>query len=251
MNKVVSIVVAMLVTSLLGLAGFAVIDGNNNATKFEEYDFHSIIEPSKDNGNIGEHIKGSAKAPVIIFEYADFQCPGCAGVNARLDKIIKANEGKIAIVYRNYILPGHQNGTAAASAAESAGIQGYWEAYAKILFSNQAEWFYTSGSERTDYFKKYFIMATGEQGNMDKFLKDMSSKEVSKKISFDMGIGQRISINGTPAFYIDGQLIDWSNKKGSSITINNQTITWDSARGMEMDFIKLFEDIITAKLTNK
>ncbi len=246
MRRITIIGIVLFAVGVLGFTTWKIFDGNANMTDYEKIDFYSIIEASKDNGNIADHVKGSADAPVIIFEYADFQCPGCASMNPKVNKAIEQSNGKIAVVYRNFLLSYHQNGTAAASAAEAAGIQGYWKPFTDLLFANQSEWEYSSASERTVFFKNYFEQATDGKGDMDKFVSDMGSKEVKKKIDFDMAIGKRVDIGGTPAFYIDGQLIDWST--ASSITINGKTITWDKSQGTEADFIKLLNDIADAKL---
>lgn len=227
------------VVAFLIIAGFLVIDGNNKATNYNDYDFYSVIEPDEHNGYIGDNVKGDPQAPVLIFEYADFQCPGCASINPRVNSAIEKADGKLAIVYRNFILSYHQNGTAAASAAQAAGLQGYYKAYADKLFSEQAEWEYASASERTALFQKYFTEVSNGEGDLEKFNSDLASESVSKKISFDMGIAKRVDIASTPAFYIDGQLIDWSNREGGSITINNQTITWETNLTGEQ-----FEDLL-------
>lgn len=243
--SVIGVIAGVAVVALLGVGAFFVIDGNNKATDFNKYDFYTIIEGDQSNGGISDHVKGSADAPVLIFEYADFQCPGCASINPRVNKAVEESKGKMAVVYRNYLLSYHQNGTAAASAAEAAGLQGYWKEYADKLFAEQSEWEYASGSERTALFDKYFSEVTEGKGDIDKFNKDLAGEQVSKKISFDMGIGKRIDIQGTPAFYIDGQLIKWGD--AGEITVNGRKISWDSARSGE-DFVKLLQDIVDAKL---
>lgn len=240
-----AVAIGVVTVALLGVATFAIIDGNNKAVKFENYDFNTVIEANNDNGNIGDHVKGKVDAPVLIFEYADYQCPGCASINPRVNKVIEQLDGKLAVVYRSFLLSYHQNGTAAASAAEAAGLQGYWKAYADKLFAEQSEWEYASASDRTALFDKYFTEVTDGKGDVDKFNEDMASEAVSKKISFDMGIGKRIDVGGTPAFYIDGQLINWGGE--GSIVINGKTISWDSARSGD-EFIKLIKDIVAAKL---
>ena len=225
--SIAGIIAGITATVFVIVASILVINANNNATNYNNYDFNSVIEPDEHNGHIGDHIKGDKDAPVIIFEYADFQCPGCASINTRVNKALEKSDDKLAIVYRNYLLSYHQNGTAAASAAEAAGLQGYWKEYADTLFKNQAEWEYATPSERTTLFNKYFTEMTEGHGDLEKFNKDIASENVSKKISFDMGIGKRINLPGTPSFYIDDQRIDYGNEKGSSITINGKTITWD------------------------
>jgi len=241
----IGVIICVAVAVFLGIATYLIIDGNSKATNFNNYDFYSVIEPTKDNGNIGDHVKGDADAPVLIFEYADYQCPGCASVNPRVNKVIEELDGKLAVVYRSFLLSYHQNGTAAASAAEAAGLQGYWKEYADKLFAEQAEWEYASTSERAPLFNKYFEEVTKGEGDLDKFKEDLASEAVSKKISFDMGIAKRIDVGGTPAFYIDGQLIDWGNP--GEITINGKRIVWESARSGD-DFVQLIKDIVEAKL---
>ena len=120
--SIAGVVVGILIVALIGIAAFSVIDGNNKATNYDNYDFYSIIKPDTHNGNIGDHVKGNPDAPVIIVEFADFQCGYCAPMNPRVSKIVEKADGKLAVVYRNYLLSYHQNGTAAASAAEAAAV---------------------------------------------------------------------------------------------------------------------------------
>ncbi len=246
MSKILGSIIGVAVLSLLVMATVSIMDGNSKSTDFTKIDFYSVLEGSENSGNIADHVKGSKDAPVLVFEYADFQCPGCGSINPKVNKMIEALGGKVAVVYRNFILSYHQNGTAAASAAEAAGLQGYWKEYADILFAKQADWEYSSSSERNGFFKQYFLEASDNKGDVDKFLKDMSSEAVSKKISFDIGIANRVDIQSTPAFYVEGQNINWSS--AGSVVINGKTISWETSRGAEADFIQLFKDIAAAKL---
>lgn len=241
----VGIIIGIAVVALICVGAFLVIDGNNKATNYDNYNFYSVIEPDVHNGNIGDHVKGDKNAPVLIFEYADYQCPGCASINPRVNKAIEELDGKLAVIYRNFLLSYHQNGTAAASAAEAASLQGYWKEYADELFANQAEWEYASGSERTALFNKYFEKVTDGKGDLDQFNKDIASDDVNQKISFDMGIGRRIDIEGTPAFYIDGQLIKWGD--AGSVVVNGETVSWDEAQGGDK-FVDLLKKIVKTKL---
>lgn len=248
----IGVVGIVLAVALIGVAAFLVIDGNNKATDYSKYDFYSVIAPDEHNGNIGDHVKedkdGSYKGePVYIFEYADFQCPGCASMNPRINKLVDELDGKLVVVYRSDLLSYHQNSTAAASAAEAAGLQGYWREYADKLFVEQSEWEYKSGSERTTLFEKYFTEVTDGKGDINKFREDVSSDAVSKKISFDMGISKRMGIEATPAFYVDGQLITWGAKDGGSVVIDGKKITWDRNLSGE-ELMHIFSKIVEAKL---
>ncbi|MBQ8985438.1 thioredoxin domain-containing protein [Candidatus Saccharibacteria bacterium] len=229
-----------------------VINANNKATNFDDYDFYSVIQGDEHNGNISDHVKKDKDGtytgePVYIFEYADFQCPGCASINSRVNQVVDELDGKLAVVYRNYLLSYHQNATAAASAAEAAGLQGYWKEYGDKLFAEQSDWEYKSGSERTALFEKYFTEVSKGQGDIEKFKADMASENVSKKISFDMGIGKRITIEGTPAFFVEGQFIPWSKSEGGSVTVNGKTISWDKQLS-GTEFVDIVKQIVSAKL---
>ena len=248
--QAIGIVIIITVVALIGVAAFFVIDGNNKATDYNNYDFNTIIKADQHTGNIADHVKGNPDAPVLIFEYADFQCPGCASINPKVNKALEELDGKLAIVYRNFLLAYHKNGTAAASAAEAAGLQvdengkSYWKPYADKLFASQAEWESSTGSERTALFEKYFNDVTKGKGDLEKFRQDIAGEDVSQKISFDMGIARRIDIPSTPAFYIDGQYIKWN--EAGELNINGKTIAWEEARSGDQ-FIELLKEIVEAK----
>ena len=113
------------------------------------------------------------------------------------------------------------NGYTAASAAEAAGLQGYWKEYADKLFTNQSVWSSASGDERTDIFVNFFNIVTNGQGDEAKFRSDMTSEAVKKKINFDGTLGDRTGkIEGTPTFFLDGEKIDFSGASGEEGFLN-------------------------------
>ena len=241
----VGVIVGIIAVLFIAVTALLINKDNEKNAKFESYTY-TIMEPAEINGYIADHIRGDKDAPVIIYEYADFQCGYCALMNPYVEDFIENSDGKLTVVYRNYLLSYHQNATAAASAAEAAGLQGYWQAYANKLFEEQDEWAYASVSERTALFDKYFLDITNNQGDINKFNSDMASANVSQKISTDMKLGKQLDIPGTPSFYIDGQYIDWGNTDGGSLTINNETISWDHKLSID-EFSDLIQQIIDIK----
>lgn len=185
--------------------------GEDAELNLQAYDLNSVIAPDANNGWIGDHVKGSLDAPVTIFEYADYQCSGCANLNSVVSQLLKEYDGKLRVVYRNFPLTSiHPNAIAAASAVEAAALQGYWEAYGDLLFANQAEWYYDSGTARTDRFMSYFTAVAGESADLPKFRQDIASANVKKKVAFDQAIAEEIKLEATPSFFgADGQEIDW------------------------------------------
>ncbi len=184
---------------------------------YDSLDLHSIISASAATGNFEENIIGDKNAPIIIYEYADYPCSFCAMMNPLLNKIVEDYKGKVAIVFRSYILSYHeQNGIPAASAANAAALQGYWKEYKNLLFSKQDDWFYSTGDKLQKQLENYFEQASNGKGDLAKFRQDMQSEAVAKKIAFDRGIGDQIKIGGTPWLYMDGEWI--SNKKSDDDT---------------------------------
>ena len=209
---------------------------SNVSVDIAKYNHASYIEGNEDNGGIADHIKGDPSAPVTIYEYGDYQCSGCANFNPWAKQLLKEYEGKLRIIFRSFPLSIHNNAVAASSAAEAAGLQGYWEEYGDLLFSNQAEWFYSKGSNRINYFVSYFEDVTDGKGDVNKFRSDMASAEVKKKVNFDAALAKSLNITATPAFFgEDGSEIEW-------ILSDEQT---------KADTLKIFRNYIDKELEKK
>ena len=209
-------IIVVLAVGFLALVGMGLANKKATEIDLSKYDVNAYIDGNEDNGGIADHVKGDLKtAKVVLFEYADFQCPGCASSNPNVNKLVEKYEGKVAVIYRNFLLSYHQNGTAAASAAEAAGLQGYWKEYADMLFANQSTWEKASGDERTDMFVDLFRTVSDGKGDLAKFKEDMGSEAVSKKLSFDQKIGKKVDVSATPAFYVDGEYIDYAHADSS------------------------------------
>lgn len=248
--SVAGLIAVLAIVAFLGIATYFVVDNNLKATDYNKYDFWSYIGPDEHNGYIGDHVKGNLDTAVaVIFEYADPQCPGCSSMNPRINAALEAADGRLAVIYRNDIMSYHQNGTAAASAAEAAGLQGYWKEYIDLLFTNQADWEYATSDQRTVLFEQYFAEVTDGQGDLDRFRADLASKEVSAKIKFDIGLAQRVGVPATPGFYVDGQYIDWVNKDGGSIDIDGKILSWETTLTGDQ-FQDMLGKIVEAKLAD-
>ena len=150
---------------------------------------------------------------MFIAEDADCQCPGWATVFPYLSDVVKEYDGQVGLIFRSYILSYHQNGTAAASAANAAALQGYWEPYAKKLFKEQSNWESLSVSDRDKHLREYFVEVTEGKGDTEKFLKDLNSDAVKQKIMADRAISKRLGVNETPTIYINGKAFELPSAK--------------------------------------
>lgn len=182
----------------------------------------NVIQPaSKQSGAIADHVTDDSKSKVILIEYGDFQCPYCGQAYSTLHMLLSDTyKDKIAYVFRNYPLTSmHPNAKAAAAAAEAAGLQDkYWQMH-DLLYERQSDWSELAPGDRTDVFKKY----AQELGlNVTQFETDMGSKEVAKKINFDVALGKKAKVDGTPTFVINGQTINKYVKDGKVVSSDTQ-----------------------------
>ena len=144
------------------------------------------------------HTQGDPQAPVKIVEFADFQCPACATAYPIVKNVLSQNQNKVYFVFRHYPLSSHKNAKVAARAAEAAANQDkFWQMY-DLLFENQKDW--AEASDAKDKFEEY-----AEKIGLDlqKYNEDLAS--VDKAIEQDYADGNKVGVNSTPTFFINGQ----------------------------------------------
>lgn len=211
MNQKIGKLIAILI--LIGGVVALIVMKIASQIDYSKYNLNDFISASAENGNFDDNIKGDRDAKVKIVEYADYQCEYCALYNPYINELVDKYDGKVAVIFRTFLLSYHNNATAAASAANAAALQGHWKEYADTLFANQNDWYYAESAERLNLFVGYFNDITEGKGDVEKFKTDMRSKEVSQKITFDMGAAKLMDLTGTPAFYLNGEQVTLSQDK--------------------------------------
>jgi len=166
-------------------------------------------------------VKGDPDAVVTLVEYGDFQCPACGAYFQVLKSIVEDDSQNIKIVYRHFPLSNiHTNAISAALASEASGLQGeFWGMHDK-LFDNQDEW--SDSRDPIDIFVDY---ANDLDLDVDKFRVDFESELVANLVNEDIDTGNRIGINSTPSFILNGEKVmltrnidDFVNKITSKIS---------------------------------
>jgi protein-disulfide isomerase len=154
--------------------------------------------------------KGSGAGPVVIVEFADFECPACNGARPVLDEVLKRFDGKVCLVFKHFPLSMHQNAEKAARAAMAAHKQGkFWEMHT-LLFDNQQK------------LDEASVEKLARQIGLDsaRFVKDRDSEAVADAVARDRKQGEQLSIQSTPSLFINGRpfpatsdfeedLLDW------------------------------------------
>ena len=145
----------------------------------------------------GAPSKGPANAPVTIIEFSDYECPFCKRAEPTVEQVVAAYPDKVRLVYRHYPLPFHKSARPAAEAAACANAQGkFWEYHAK-LFQNQNQ----LGADK--------LAAYADEVGLDKakFSDCLAKKPYTAAIDKDLADGQKVGVNGTPAFFINGRML--------------------------------------------
>jgi protein-disulfide isomerase len=145
---------------------------------------------------------GRVDAPVVLVEFADYQCPFC-GKFARDTQpaLIRqyVQTGKLRIEWRDFPYLGPQS-TTAAVAARAAGEQGKFWAYHDALYRSQHA--VNSGYLTGSFLRGIAVRLGLDMARFDAAMKRPSLKAVVKA---QMDEGLALGVTGTPAFIVGDQ----------------------------------------------
>jgi protein-disulfide isomerase len=145
--------------------------------------------------------KGAPDAPVVIVEWADFECSACGRAAPLLDELVKKHGGELKLVFKNYPLASHKNAEIAARAALAAHKQNkFWQMHHE-LFAQQ-----TKGLDEPNL--KRIAQSIGL--DMKRFEQDMGSEAIADAVSADRKQGSAFDLQGTPTIYVNGRYFDLS-----------------------------------------
>lgn len=181
---------------IIGLITWGMIAASQKAKR------ESANVASVDKISLSDWSRGNASSTVTLIEYSDFQCPACGAYYPIVEKLFTENKDKFTFVYRHFPLQRHPNAIPASRVAEAAGKQGkFWEMYS-MIFSNQEKWVDSKNVMTifTSYAEKLSL-------DMDKFKKDVDSKDLIDKIDNDLKSGLKAGVEGTPTFFLNGKKI--------------------------------------------
>jgi protein-disulfide isomerase len=151
--------------------------------------------------------KGSASAPVTVYEMSDFQCPYCKSFAQETFPQIERSyikTGKVRWVFINFPLTSvHANAAAAGELALCAAKQqGFWRVH-DLLFQYQETWaplreagpFFVSLADSAGLSKKALLAC-------------LQAPETQKDLKAEAEGSQRSGASSTPSFYIEGGLME-------------------------------------------
>jgi protein-disulfide isomerase len=146
-----------------------------------------------------DHMQGDPKAPCILVEYGDYECPHCGRAYPIVKRVQQHFGERVLFVYRNFPLTrSHPHAESAAETAEFAATQGkFWEMH-DLLFENQ---------DRLGV--GLYEELAGQLGLDPVALNDaLDSDRFTERVRADFMGGVRSGVNGTPTFFINGERHD-------------------------------------------
>lgn len=135
-------------------------------------------------------MRGPAGAPLVI-EYADFECPFCAAVNAKLAT------RRLRRAFRHFpVRSSHPRAWAAACAAEAAALQGhFWEMH-DSLFADQGR------LEDPHLWERARTLGL----DLERFDTDRRNDAILARVRRDFQSGVRAGVVSTPTLFSAGEM---------------------------------------------
>ncbi len=149
---------------------------------------------------------GPAAAPVVVEEFADFQCPACKfaaeGVVRRLQAEATAPESKFRLVFRSFPFIGAESQRMAEASVCAAGQDKFVPYYEKLFAEQRGE---NSGYMTRDRLVGY----AQELGlNTQGFSACLDQGQAKGSVAADRQRGTDYGVRGTPTFVVNGKVVE-------------------------------------------
>ena len=148
-----------------------------------------------------DHAIGPEDAEITFIEYADFECPACAGLHTLRDYLIEKYGDRLRFSYRHLpLISIHDKAIITAEAAEAAAAQGkFWEMH-DLLYENVQEW---RGLSEKDVVDKLIEYADELELDVERFETDLSEHTYREEIMADYEAYQEYGQMATPTYVVN------------------------------------------------
>lgn len=148
-----------------------------------------------DEGEATAQSTGNAAAPVVITEFADFECPWCRQSYASIKQLLASQSDRVRFVYRHLPLDSHPQAMPAARASYCAGEQQrFWE-FHDALYAAPL----TAETPR--------LLAESLRLDLPRFDACVASDASRLAVAADVEAARRYGITSTPSFVINGRVV--------------------------------------------
>ncbi|MFE0377929.1 DsbA family protein [Streptomyces inhibens] len=213
-GAVLALVVAVIA---IGIAVGKSVEGGRGTTRAEEPEAAASVDPQEDAAQQkmfddlarrtsrradGDPLAvGKKDAPVILVEYADYQCSFCGRFTRDTQpELIKkyVDAGTLRIEFRNFTVFGADS-ERAARASWAAGQQGkFWQLHDALYAKTR------KGTALAEDKLVDLARASGV-ADLEKFRTDMKSAGAERALKKDQDEGYQLGVQSTPSFLINGR----------------------------------------------
>ena len=188
---------------VIGVIVAAIVIGvvvQSNRSKSENT---KVVAPKHALGPNDSEIEGASSAPVLVQEYADFQCPSCRAFHDEMAPTVDAlvRTGKIRFAYTYFPFLGNES-VQAAAAAVCAGDQNKFFPFADLLYDQQRP-------ENSGFLTTPRLLAFGRQAGItgpayDTFEKCVNAKTYEGFVLRSADQASKRGVHETPTLFISG-----------------------------------------------
>jgi protein-disulfide isomerase len=141
---------------------------------------------------------GPADAPITIVEFTDYECPYCQRAQATVDEIMKLYGTKVRLIARDYPLDFHTRALYASRAVHCADDQKkFWDYHHDLLR-------HPSNFSDEDLVRRAGLFKLDDAA----FKTCIGSDKHDAKIRGAQRDGEKLGVTGTPAFFVNGRMIN-------------------------------------------
>ena len=155
---------------------------------------HRAVDPT-------DHVLGPPNAPITLVEYGDFECPFCRIASSAIRIVLARYPEQVRFVFRHYPMTEvHPHAELAAESAEAAGAQGSFWPMHDLLFGS------------SPHLKDRTLRQHAEALRLDlhRFDGELADHVYLQRVQEHRASGSAAGVRGTPAFFLDGELLDAS-----------------------------------------
>ena len=164
-------------------------------------------------------VLGNPNAKVTITEWTDFQWPYCAKSVSLVDDILEKYPNDVKVVIKNFPLSFHKQALKAAKYSLAAHKQGKYKEMYYLIMENYGK-LKTNEDLPLEYAKQLNL-------DLNKFIADMESEEVSKQIDLEM---KQLRESGIPRLSVPKFLIQGKEPQGRSLEVFSSIIDTELAK---------------------
>ena len=148
-------------------------------------------------GHPDDPVGGNPQGDVTLVEFFDYRCPYCKRVHGNVQKLLKT-DGNIRFVYKEFPILGPAS-TFAARAALASRPQGKYVAFSNALMEAKGSY---SESQVYGIAKEVGLDLTALKSELSSNI-----PAIDNVISRNISLARKLSITGTPAFVVGGEVV--------------------------------------------